>query len=153
VFAAVARTDEMLTGMLLGLTLTGAVSSWILAGTGDLAAVLLVAVASAALLMRARLFVTVRQRLPLLAAGVAGYALLAAGTIVTSSQLVAVVGAIGLAVAALIVAIAGARYAEHSPSPYLARAADVLDALCVVSVLPIACAVLGLYGLARNLIN
>jgi hypothetical protein len=95
----------------------------------------------------------VRQRLPLLGAGIAGSVLLAAGVVGSGDRIVPVVGALGLAIVALVVAIAGARYAERAPSPYLARAADVLDALCVVSVLPIACAVLGLYGLARGLIS
>jgi type VII secretion integral membrane protein EccD len=72
VFAAVARTDEMLTGMLQGLMIAGLASSLLLSRTGDLAAGLLVAVASGALLLRARLFVTIRQRLPLITAGAAG---------------------------------------------------------------------------------
>ncbi|MGC9670340.1 type VII secretion integral membrane protein EccD [Planosporangium sp. 12N6] len=151
VFAAVARTDEMLTGMLLGLTVAGVASAALLARTGDLAAGLLVAVASGALLLRARLFVTVRQRLPLIGAGIAGYVLLAAGVLVPRGGLVAQAGAFGIAVVAVLAALAGARYARRAPSPYLGRAADVLDALCVVSVLPIACAVLGLYGLVRTL--
>jgi type VII secretion integral membrane protein EccD len=151
VFAAVARTDEMLTGMLLGLSAAGVVSSVLLARTGDLSAGLLIGVASAALLLRARLFVTIRQRLPLIAAGVAGYALLAAGILIDRGGMWPLAGAFGVAVVAVLVAVAGARYAERPPSPYLGRAADVLDALCVVSVLPIACAVLGLYGLVRSL--
>ena len=151
VFAAVARTDEMLTGMLLGLTVTGVLSSLLLTRTGDLSAQLLVGVASGALLLRARLFVTIRQRLPLIAAGVAGYVLLAAALFVKHGDLWPLVGAFGVAVVAVLVALAGARYAQRAPSPYLGRAADVLDALCVVSVLPIACAVLGLYGLFRSL--
>jgi type VII secretion integral membrane protein EccD len=151
VFAAVARTDEMLTGMLLGLTVTGVLSSLLLARTGDLSAQLLVGVASGALLLRARLFVTIRQRLPLIAAGVAGYVLLAAALFVKHGDLWPLGGAFGAAVVAVLVALAGARYAQRAPSPYLGRAADVLDALCVVSVLPIACAVLGLYGLFRSL--
>jgi nitroreductase len=59
--------------------------------------------------------------------------------------------ALGMAGTALVVALAGARYAERAPSPYLGRAADVLDALCVVSAVPLACAVLGLYSLVRSL--
>ncbi len=151
VFASVARTDEVLTGMLLGLSVAGVVSSVLLARAGDLSAGLLIAVASAALLLRARLFVTVRQRLPLIAAGVAGYALLAAAVAVSRTGLWPMAGACGLAIVAVLVAVAGARYARRSPSPYLGRAADVFDALCVVSVLPIACAVVGLYGLVRSL--
>jgi hypothetical protein len=127
------------------------VSSVLLARAGDLSAGLLITVASAALLLRARLFVTVRQRLPLIGAGVAGYALLAAAVAVSHTGLWPMAGAFGLAIVAVLVAVAGARYARRSPSPYLGRAADVLDALCVVSVLPIACAVVGLYGLVRSL--
>jgi type VII secretion integral membrane protein EccD len=153
VFAAVARTDEILTGMLQGLMIAGLASSLLLSRTGDLAAGLLVAVASGALLLRARLFVTIRQRLPLITAGAAGFALLAAGVFVNHGEGMALGGAFGVAVVAVLVAVAGARYARRAPSPYLGRAADVLDALCVVSVLPIACAVLGLYGLARSLVS
>jgi multisubunit Na+/H+ antiporter MnhB subunit len=87
----------------------------------------------------------------LIAAGVAGYVLLAAGVLVERGGGLALVGALVIAIAAVLVALAGARYAQRSPSPYLGRAADVLDALCVVSVLPIACAVLGLYGRVRGL--
>ncbi|GAA1803952.1 type VII secretion integral membrane protein EccD [Planosporangium flavigriseum] len=151
VFAAVARTDEILTGMLLGLTVAGVAASLLLSRTGGLATGLLVAVASGALLLRARLFVTIRQRLPLLAAGIAGFALLAARLFITGGAGMALGGAFGVAVLAVLVALAGARYAQRSPSPYLGRAADVLDALCVVSVLPIACAVLELYSLVRTL--
>jgi type VII secretion integral membrane protein EccD len=153
VFAAVARTDEILTGMLLGLAVAGVASSLLLSRTGRLDAALLVAVAAGALLLRARLFVTVRQRLPLIAAGVAGFALLAADAFGTHGAGAALGGAFAVAVVAVLVAMAGARYARRSPSPYLGRAADVLDAFCVVSVLPIACAVLGLYGLARTLVS
>jgi type VII secretion integral membrane protein EccD len=153
VFAAAARTDEVLTGMLIGLTVAGVASALMLSRTGDLAAGLLVGVASAALLLRARLFVTVRQRLPLLGAGVAGFALLGAAVFGQHSGAVALGGAFGVAAVAVLVAMAGARYAQRSPSPYLGRAADVLDALCMMSVLPIACAVLGLYGLARTLVS
>jgi type VII secretion integral membrane protein EccD len=153
VFAAVARTDDMLTGMLLGLTIAGALSSVVLARANDVSAGLLIAVASTALLLRARLFVTVRQRLPLVGAGVVGYALLAAGILASGGPEVHLVGALALAIVAVVVAAAGARYAQRAPSPYLARAADVLDALCVVSVLPIACAVLGLYGVVRGFVH
>jgi hypothetical protein len=49
------------------------------------------------------------------------------------------------------VAAAGARYRQRPPSPYLGRAADVVDTLCLVSVIPIAAAVLGLYAQLRGL--
>ncbi|HTJ37375.1 MAG TPA: hypothetical protein VL738_29450, partial [Dactylosporangium sp.] len=37
--------------------------------------------------------------------------------------------------------------AVRPASPYVGRAADLLDTLCVVAVIPLACAVVGLYGL------
>ena len=37
-------------------------------------------------------------------------------------------------------------YSRRPPSPYLGRAADLLDTLVVVSVIPVACAVVGLYS-------
>jgi len=155
VFAAVAQADEMLTGMLLGLAVCGAAAGAVLAFSAGFAGRLLVAVAAVAFLLRARLFVTVRQRLPLLGLGVFGLAALAGSAAFgarpagyPAAALVAL-----LVVAALVVAVAGTRYAVRAPSPYLGRAADLLDAVCVVAVLPIACAVLGLYSLVSRLIT
>jgi type VII secretion integral membrane protein EccD len=145
VFTAVARTDEVLTGMLLGCAIVVGGASLVLARSGDVSGLILVAVAATALLLRARIFVTVRQRLPLIGAGLAGFVLLALfapGGAVGGLALVTFVSA-----AALVVALAGARAATQPTSPYLGRAADLLDVLCVISVVPLACAVLGLYGL------
>jgi hypothetical protein len=112
--------------------------------------------------LRARLFVTVRQRLPLIGVGVAGAVVLVWGELAGAGPIgglggrdrhTAAVLAVVLALAALIVALAGSRYARTPPSPYLGRAADILDALCVVSVVPIACAVLGLYGRMRGIVG
>jgi type VII secretion integral membrane protein EccD len=151
VFAAVVRTDEMLTGMLLGLAVVAAAASLVLARSTDVSGRVLVAVAAAAFLLRSRLFVTVRQRLPLLGAGVAGFIVLAIGALLRGPSAASAILAVVLAVAGLTVAVAGARYAQRAPSPYLGRAGDLLDVLCVVSMVPVACAVLGLYGLARGI--
>jgi hypothetical protein len=77
VFAAVARTEEMLTGMLIGHAMLATMAAMVLVASGGLAGRLLVAVSAAALLLRSRLFVTVRQRVPLVVAGIAGFAVLA----------------------------------------------------------------------------
>jgi len=145
VHAAVARTDEILTGLLAGFAAAALAASAVLA-RASVAAQVLVAVAAVAFLLRARLFATIRQRVPLLVAGAAGLGLLAVavGTVAVAA---------GLAVAGLLVALAGARYARQAPSPYAGRAADLLDALCVVSVVPLAAAVLGLYPAVRDLVG
>jgi hypothetical protein len=144
IFAALARADEIVSGMLLGCAVTAAVASLVLARSHDLSGLILVAVAAAAMLLRARIFMTVRQRLPLIGAGLAGFLLLALfGPL--DGRLVAVC----VATAALVVALAGVRAAIRPTSPYSGRAADLLDTLCVAAVVPLACAVLGLYGLFR----
>lgn len=146
VFAAVARTEELLTGMLTGHALLCAGAFVVLAASGTWPARILTAVSAAALLLRSRLFVTVRQRVPLLAGGLFGMAALGV-SLVGGGGPVAPVAVCGGGVAvALITVSAGATYAGRSPSPYLGRAADLLDALVVLSVIPVACAVLGLYA-------
>jgi hypothetical protein len=143
--AALARTDELLSGMLCGLAVATAGASLPLVTSGGPAGRLLVAVAATGFLVRARLHPAVRQRLPLLVAGLAG-ALALLATIRPGLPLAAAL--VGSAVPILL---AGARYGHRPPGPYLGRAADLLDALCVVSAIPVACAVLGLYGRMRGL--
>lgn len=151
VFAAVARTEELLTGMLIGHAILFLCSAVLLVATGGASARTLLAVSAIALLLRSRLFVTVRQRVPVLAAGLGGLGVLAVALIGGAEQ----AGLIGLVAAALVVALvvvaAGATYSTRQPSPYLGRLADIVDVLAVVSVVPLACAVLGLYGRVRGL--
>lgn len=153
VLAAVRRTESLLTGLLLGHAVATAVAALLLA-RGGLAGQLLVGVAGVSLLLRARLFAAVRQRVPVLVAGVSCLAVLAvtialsAGSRGHALVMVAVAAAVGLAAA-----VAGVTYARRPPSPYLGRAADLADLALVVSVVPIACAVLGLYGLVRGLVG
>jgi hypothetical protein len=167
VVAAVARADEILTGILSGFAALAIAATVVLARDGGLAARLLAAVAATAFLLRARLFATVRQRVPLLAASVLGFAVLgvaglglgvaglglgAAGSgRPAGSGGLGLALAVGLAALSVLVAAAAARYAAAAPSPYFGRAADLVDGLCVVSVVPIACAVLGLYSRVRGL--
>jgi type VII secretion integral membrane protein EccD len=149
VFAAVARTEEWLTGMLLGHAVLATVAAVVLVAVGGLAGRVLVGVAAAALLLRSRLFVTVRQRVPLLAGGLAGATVLGGWLAADGGVPAAVAGFL----AALVIITAGAAYAKRAPGPYLGRAADLLDTVLVVSVVPVACAVLGLYGQARDLLG
>jgi hypothetical protein len=149
VFAAVARTEEMLTGMLIGHAMLATMAAMVLVASGGLAGRLLVAVSAAALLLRSRLFVTVRQRVPLVVAGIAGFAVLAGRGGVTGLP-----GPVGRRASARAVDRGDrGNYSRRPPTPYLGRAADIVDTLMVVSVVPVACAVLGLYGRARGLLG
>ena len=153
VFAAVARTEEMLTGMLIGHAVLAVVAAVVLVSAGGVAGRLLTAVAAVALLLRARLFITVRQRVPLVVAGLAGLAVLGVGLLGSVDGLGLLALVAGGLVLALVVVTAGASYADRPPTPYLGRAADLIDLAMVISVVPLAAAVLGLYGRARGLLG
>jgi type VII secretion integral membrane protein EccD len=151
VFAAVTRTEELLAGMLLGHAVLAIGAFLVLATSHALSARLLTGVAAAALLLRSRLFVTLRQRVPLVAGGLAGAFSLGWNMLghAGSTTLLAVVGL--ALVLAIVTVAAGATYSRRPPSPYLGRSADLVDTLTVISVIPIACAVVGLYGAVGNL--
>jgi type VII secretion integral membrane protein EccD len=151
VFAAVARTEELLTGMLVGHAILFVAAAIVLVPIGEESGRLLVTVSGMALLLRSRLFTTVRQRVPVVAAGLAGLAVLAVALIWEADE-PGLLGLVAVAVfLALVVTVAGATYSERPPSPYMGRAADVVDVLTVVSVVPVACAVLDLYAKIRGL--
>ncbi|MEH1165777.1 type VII secretion integral membrane protein EccD [Micromonospora sp. CPCC 205539] len=153
VHAAVTRTEEMLTGMLLGHALLAVAAAVVLGVAGGTAGRVLVAVASAVLLLRSRLFVALRHRVPPVLAGLAGFAVLGAvlvGRVDDVGRLALVLG--GAALALLTVA-AGTGYARRPVSPYLGRIADLTDTALVVAVVPVACAVLDLYDRARGLLG
>jgi type VII secretion integral membrane protein EccD len=151
VFAAVARTEELLTGMLLGHAVLAAAAFVVLAAKGGLASRILIAVSAAALLLRSRLFVTLRQRVPLVTGGLFGVGALGVDLLRGAGPATLLgVTLVGLLLAFVTVA-AGATYSRRPPSPYLGRAADLLDTLVVVSVIPVACAVVGLYDLVGDI--
>ncbi|HWS35031.1 MAG TPA: type VII secretion integral membrane protein EccD [Actinoplanes sp.] len=150
VFAAVTRTDELLAGMLLGHAVLAVGAFAVLATDGTWASRALLAVGAAALLLRSRLFVSRRHRVPVLTAGLAGGAALGVDLLAAAGGALPAVIA-GAVVVALITVAAGARYADRPPSPYLGRVADIIDALVVISVIPVACAVLGLYQAVSGL--
>ncbi|WBB78845.1 type VII secretion integral membrane protein EccD [Micromonospora sp. WMMD882] len=153
VHAAVARTEETLTGMLLGHAVLAVAASVVLTVTGGVAGRILVAVTATVLLLRARLFVAVRQRVPAVAAGLTGLGVLGVA-LVEGAGPATLLGLVAAAAAlALLTVAAGATYAQRPVSPYLGRVADLVDTLLVVSMVPVACAVLDLYDRARGLLG
>ncbi len=158
VVTAVVRADEILAGSLLGVSLVGTGCVAILSRAPGVTAPLLGGLASAAMLLRARLFPTVAARLPLLTGGAAGIAL-TAWTIFTSSgpatwagSVMRVVGALlAFVVLLVLLALASSARRRRAGSPYLGRFGDVLDMAAVVALAPVACAVLDLYSWVRGL--
>ncbi|PRX23597.1 type VII secretion integral membrane protein EccD [Actinoplanes italicus] len=151
VFAAVVRASEVLTGFILSAAVCSIVAmTWLALSTPDTAAVLLMIAAIAALLLRARLLPTPQQRVPLLVAGLLGLGGLGVGPVVTG----AVSGVVLVVVAAGVVAVAlpsALIYSRRAPSPYLGRAADILDIIAIMALIPLACAVIGVFDDIRGL--
>lgn len=151
--AAVIRTEEMLTGMLIGHALLVVATAVVLVVAGGAAGRVLVAVTSAVLLLRSRLFVAMRHRVPTVLAGLAGYAVLGAVLVGRADDTGRLVLVLGGAALALVAVASGTAYARRPVSPYLGRVADLTDTALVVAVVPIACAVLDLYDRARGLLG
>jgi type VII secretion integral membrane protein EccD len=150
VFAAVSRSEELLTGMLLGYTVLAAFCALVLAIAGGTSGRVLIAVAATALLLRSRLFVTIRQRGPLIVAGLLGHLLLLGGIVFSANNSSRAFFAVGAVLLALIIVLAGQTWSRTAPSPYVGRAADLFDLLVVVSVVPVAAWVLGFFAMIQS---
>lgn len=153
VFTTVARATELLTGMLLSAAVTSiATIAFLVIGHRTSAGVLLSFAGASALLLRARLFATTQQRVPLLVAGVIGLALLALGMAFTADstgpRLLVLFALIGIG---LVVLAAGMIYSRRTPSPYVGRIADITDVIAIMALIPLACAVAGFYNLIQGL--
>lgn len=150
-FAAVARADEILTGLLIGAAFVHGVAAVLMVGAG-VGGALLTGLVGVLNLLRARLFVTVGMRLPLLLAGVTGLLVLTTWTLTSAEPGVRLaVGAAGAFVGSMAVLAASVNYSRRAPSPYLRRAAEILDIVLLLAVVPVACAVMGLFGWIRGL--
>ncbi|GAA1879873.1 type VII secretion integral membrane protein EccD [Asanoa iriomotensis] len=151
--AAVTRAEELLGGMLIGHAMLAVIAAAVLATTGGAWGRTLAVVCGLALLLRSRVFVTVRQRVPLLVAGTATLATVALAVADRPDAPTTILaGALGLALAVLFT-VRGIGYARRPAGPYLGRAADLLDTTLLVAVIPVACAVLGLFAQARTLVD
>ncbi|WP_246128049.1 type VII secretion integral membrane protein EccD [Amycolatopsis rhizosphaerae] len=150
VHAAVARADGLLTGMLGGASVVVMYCQMLLTHDGSASSVTMVAVLAAGFLLRARLYPTPRQRIPLLVTGMFGAACLVAGPFTDGTvPLVAVVAAL-LAVAAALM-VAGILLSTRAANPYFGRFGEYSEILLLAALVPVVCWVLGLYGYVRGL--
>ncbi|OLB75115.1 MAG: type VII secretion integral membrane protein EccD [Actinobacteria bacterium 13_2_20CM_2_71_6] len=152
VFAAVARSHELLSGMLLATAVVSAAGTVVLVLNRSGAGELLALSAALALLLRGRLFPTPVQRVPLLVSGLAGLALLTFGMILRGSPGPArLVPLVLVATAAALVLTAGLMASRRAPSPYVGRVADIVDVLAIMALIPLACAVAGVFHAVQGL--
>ncbi len=152
VHGTVRRSDEILTGLLMGSAAVSLVSSLLLLGSGRTSAVIFVALVAVTVLLRARLFPTARHRVPLLVSGAGSLALLAFSLIAElDAEQRATIAVPTLAVLALLLIAVGRYFRTRQPTPYVARIADILDILASLAIVPIMCLVVGLFSYVRGL--
>jgi type VII secretion integral membrane protein EccD len=121
-------------------------------GLAGLAGGILCAVMALLLMMRARTLPGRAQRIPLLSAGTVGLGLVAVGSVVAASpmmRLTAVLG--GLVVAALVAFAYGLVVAGRRIPPTWGRLLDIVEVTLIISLVPLAAWVCGLYGWIRSI--
>ena len=144
------RAIGYLTALVNGLAWPAFGACVLLAFSHDVTAEVLTAVVGFGLVLRARLFRAVGQRLPLLIAGIAAIAVLLVALTLqldASTSLVAVVVPALLGVA-LCLTLAG-RHRRRFPSQ--ARIAEISELGLAIAVVPLVAGVLGLFGFVRGL--
>jgi hypothetical protein len=137
--------------MLGALAVIGTVATIALSLTGGRPGLALSAVLGLLLLARARWFISRRQRLPLLIAGVTALGVDAIGAFLAAGQLLRLTVGVG---AALLVAAVTIAYAvvgsTRRASPMWGRALDVAETILILAVIPLAVWVSGLYAWIRT---
>ncbi|MEU4764819.1 type VII secretion integral membrane protein EccD [Actinosynnema sp. NPDC023794] len=148
-----ANAHEYLTGMIIGCGGVAALFAVIAAGDGSIWGPLLAIVVTLVLLLRGRAYANGAQAVALLASGmVAGTGVLL-GWLVQSSpgdRLLYVFGTLVVVGAGALVL--GVIFPNQKFSPVLRRTVDVLEAILIAAVLPLALAVMDLYVAMRQLI-
>lgn len=147
------RADRFLTGLVAGMALSLAGAAVIIGadGVGERIPATMLGLIC---LLRARLFAGRGQRASLLTSGlVALIAVLAEAAVSASAALRVAVFAIPAVVVALVLLGLAASLPGRRNSPLVSRAADVAESVLVLSVIPLALAVLGVYGAIRGALN
>lgn len=154
-YAAIERrvevAHEYLTGMIIGCGAVAAIGA-VVAAAGGVLGVVFGAVVSAVLLLRARSYANGNQAIALLVSGMVAVGGLMAGLLATARQPGAVLaGFAGLLVFAILALVTGVVVPRRRFSPVLRRSVDVMEAVLIASVLPLALGVLDLYRTIRAL--
>ncbi len=140
------------TAMVIGSAAVGALGMVLLSvSVYNVVAVVLIVATSLAMLLRARLFNSVVQRLPFLIAASVG---LVSATVRVCLNVGGTDGAVWFIIAmavAMIFALGFAGRAGAPKTPFYGRAAELIEILLAVSLIPLIATVMGLVGLMRGL--
>ncbi|MBK1784006.1 type VII secretion integral membrane protein EccD [Prauserella cavernicola] len=141
-----------MTGLLVGCGAVTAISAMITATSPEIWGIITAIVATLVLLLRARAYANGSQAVALLTTG-----LVSAGGILigwiwmadASSRILWIFGALILLAAAALVL--GVVFPDQRFSPPMRRTVEIIEAICIATVLPLALAVMGLYSTLRHL--
>ncbi|RJL30028.1 type VII secretion integral membrane protein EccD [Bailinhaonella thermotolerans] len=147
-----AEADRYATGLVAGIALVALGGQAALAVEGGWAAIAMSVACGLALVLRARVFEGFGQRVWLIAAGLAGLAL---PVVVAAARADGPVPVLVLMLAlfwgAVLTVALGVWLPEWKPTPFWGRAGDILEFIVIVSLFPLAMAVLDLYAIVRGL--
>src|SRR5690606_17448639 len=151
VYAAVLRSDGLLTGMIWGSCLVAAGCQIWLAVDASTSAIILLFLLTIGFLIRARLYPAIRQRVPIMIAGLAGAAGAALIPLMADESRLLTVAVPLMLLAAAVAMTLGMTYSRKPPGAYVGRYAELLEVMIVLFAVPVACSVLGLFGWVRGL--
>lgn len=142
---------EYMTGMIIGCGVTAAIAAVITASKADAWSISLAIVATMVLLLRARTYANGSQAIALLATGMFAGAGIVIGWLFgadATDRLLWVFGMLVLLAAAALVL--GVIFPQQRFSPPLRRTVEIIEAICIAVVLPLALAVMNLYSTLRH---
>lgn len=151
VYASVLRADALLTGLVWGLAVVAVMANALVIVGGGVSGVILSGILSIGFLLRARLYPIVRQRVALLCAGLGCLAGFTIAIFAATSAYLLTVDLPVVVLVAVCVALMARWQSTHTMSPRLPRWAELFEILVVLAVVPVVCAVLGLYELVRGM--
>jgi type VII secretion integral membrane protein EccD len=147
-----AVAHNYMTGLMIGCGFTVAVSAIIAATAPGPFGIILAVVATLVLLLRARAYANGSQAIALLTSGMVAAAGIAIGWLVSSSAENRVLYVFGvLIVVAAGALVVGVIFPNQRFSPPLRRTVEIIEAICIASVLPLALGVMDLYTTLRHL--
>lgn len=139
------------TGLVAGTGMVALAALVCLAMGDGWAAVATALTLSLTLIMRARVFHGLGQRLWLLISGAAGIVILMISKVAGAGGVAAIAAVMGMLFIALLSAGIGLWLPYGRPSPFWGRAGDILELLLIVALFPLALGVLDVYSWVRGL--
>ncbi|MGR6923844.1 type VII secretion integral membrane protein EccD [[Actinomadura] parvosata] len=151
VLARTAQASRYATGMVTGIALTALGALVYLVTAATWMAIAMAVVLSLVMLLRARVFHGVGQRLWLLGVGLAGLVGVAVALSVGAGTVAAAAVVMGLLWVAMLVVGLGLWLPSGRLSPFWGRAGEIVDVILLIALFPLALGVLDVYTWIRGL--